>query len=473
MYRFRSIEGLIGRFNELGNQEIYFAHPEELNDPMEGYKDVFWKGDTIVWKNLIINYIKCVEHISRLNILLGESKTVDENDIPSFRKLLKYNYASRGLELVEKVIHEVFKNESIDALPNDLACRTSPIRRLELLTYLQLIHQQILASIAKVYFENGLTNNAVFSVVQPDMREMLAGHTSVVSVVNQLERENNAEAVEDFLLAINQYTQVNALRLRIEHSDLDKFPNKLFLNSDLPDKFLQKIVSELYPVWYSASFLSICNNSAIWGHYGNNHKGVCLKFKTDEKEGKLFLELETEYGFNGQPIIGMRPHEFKKVKYQRIHTEVDFFRSIGRMSKFELEELWYKDEEGNISPCGNHLGYEGEEWRDEYWNNFESTAIIKLCEWEYEKEYRLVIDSNFVDYSDKIKRKLKYNFNSLEAIIFGINTSVSDKMKIMNVIRNKCKENNRNTFDFYQAYYSKKRGQIETFKMNPLNFGAS
>lgn len=53
LYRFRAAEAILDLYNELSKQEIYFAAPEKLNDPMEGYKDVFWSGDLIVWRNLI------------------------------------------------------------------------------------------------------------------------------------------------------------------------------------------------------------------------------------------------------------------------------------------------------------------------------------------------------------------------------------------------------------------------------------
>jgi hypothetical protein len=50
-YRFRRINSLIGEFEELENQSIYFAEPESLNDPMEGFRDMYWRGDFIVWRN--------------------------------------------------------------------------------------------------------------------------------------------------------------------------------------------------------------------------------------------------------------------------------------------------------------------------------------------------------------------------------------------------------------------------------------
>jgi hypothetical protein len=70
-YRFRNINNLLG-FEELQKQTIYFAPPEDLNDPMEGFRNLFWSGDKIVWKNLFKHYLLCLEHVSLLLILNGE-----------------------------------------------------------------------------------------------------------------------------------------------------------------------------------------------------------------------------------------------------------------------------------------------------------------------------------------------------------------------------------------------------------------
>ena len=60
-YRFRSMEKLLGpSFQELGRQTIFFSGPEDLNDPMEGFQDLVWSGDHIVWSNLLKNYVHCL-----------------------------------------------------------------------------------------------------------------------------------------------------------------------------------------------------------------------------------------------------------------------------------------------------------------------------------------------------------------------------------------------------------------------------
>jgi len=48
LYRYRPMAAVLGKYKELENQEIHVSGPLDLNDPMEGYKDVFWQGDTVL-----------------------------------------------------------------------------------------------------------------------------------------------------------------------------------------------------------------------------------------------------------------------------------------------------------------------------------------------------------------------------------------------------------------------------------------
>jgi hypothetical protein len=69
LYRFRSINNALstGELNkkdsngnaipgrdELRKHQIYFSAFDKLNDPMEGNKDLYWRGDEIVWNNLLL-----------------------------------------------------------------------------------------------------------------------------------------------------------------------------------------------------------------------------------------------------------------------------------------------------------------------------------------------------------------------------------------------------------------------------------
>ncbi|MGH7270576.1 MAG: hypothetical protein ACREJ3_09110 [Polyangiaceae bacterium] len=68
MYRFRSISRLLGESRELERRQIYLAPPEQLNDPMEGYKDVVWRRDPVLWENLLRHYV--------LSLLLASAQCV-------------------------------------------------------------------------------------------------------------------------------------------------------------------------------------------------------------------------------------------------------------------------------------------------------------------------------------------------------------------------------------------------------------
>ena len=77
------------------------------------------------------------------------------------------------------------------------------------------------------------------------------------------------------------------------------------------------------------------------------------------------------------------------------------------------------------------------------------------------KKSRMILTNSLFDLSDKIRRTLTYDFNSLKGIIFGISTSNTDKLKIIEIIKIKCQENNRRNFEFFQAYYDHATGRIQ------------
>ncbi|MCY4529261.1 MAG: DUF2971 domain-containing protein [Chloroflexi bacterium] len=56
VYRFRSIDALIGPHKELSRQTIYLARPDELNDLAEDTVNVVWRGDDVLWANLVTYY---------------------------------------------------------------------------------------------------------------------------------------------------------------------------------------------------------------------------------------------------------------------------------------------------------------------------------------------------------------------------------------------------------------------------------
>ena len=75
IFRYRSMKSLLGKRAELENQTIYFAPAESLNDPIEGLRRVVWRGDRITWRNLLRNYVICLENRITQALLHSDANT--------------------------------------------------------------------------------------------------------------------------------------------------------------------------------------------------------------------------------------------------------------------------------------------------------------------------------------------------------------------------------------------------------------
>jgi hypothetical protein len=157
-YRFRSIDALLGERQELEKQEIYFAHPEELNDPMEGHKDIFWQGDIVLWKNLIKHYILCLDNSYSQLIIGGEQFVkLDVNSVGVFintANLPSSQIKKRIADVTKKVLEQTIIAETIVQIST--ISKKTPIRRNELNFYLQSLHGFIINCLHDSYTKNKL-----------------------------------------------------------------------------------------------------------------------------------------------------------------------------------------------------------------------------------------------------------------------------------------------------------------------------
>lgn len=471
LYRFRSTHSLLDGYNELENQEIYFASPEQLNDPMEGFKHIFWSGDIIVWNNLLRHYILCLEHCCLIFVLNGESTPLKTSDIPVF-KTKDDLPTGQHLNLYEDICDIIFKNEYASQLAHNLATKTTPVSRDELIFRLRVFHQIAVETIFNIYESRKFITKRLTKT--PPIPEKFT-KVNMTDLLNQLEKEHPGNDTADRIFAYQRlfYAEMDVISYYNAESPSDK-NNQVFIFSHFPEKYVQAIEKLVYPEWYTACFMAECNNSSIWGHYGDKHRGVCLIFNVEEKNNHKFIDLNCINGWSSTsgPTYGNVKHQFFEIDYIKHHTKIDFFKSLGRMPRQTLQRTWYKDGQGNMSICSDGVFNDEDNWRKSYWENYYLVSTKKLEDWKNEKEHRLLLSNMINDYSDPANRKLKYNFNSLKGIIFGINTDTNEKMKIIKIIENKCRKEKREDFLFYQAYfyYSQEGGSIDNFLMSFIKF---
>ncbi|MDE0553598.1 MAG: DUF2971 domain-containing protein [Candidatus Poribacteria bacterium] len=457
LYRIRSIRHLLGKYKELDKQHIYFATLSELNDPMEGYRDIVWQGDSIVWGNFFRNYISCL-NLTIFLAMLNENSTLltpEEIPIEGFQGDLETPIET---SILDGLCNTIFDRCRLQQLICKLSSSGRAVRRGELLIYLKSIHFFAIDEIQNFNFQHGFLPEAPKSHLPMSLPEQFA---QIPDLIERLHSEQPNISETAFTALFSAYNLIND-----NHSLLKKYDyyrdhggspdfaqaNMEFISLDFPVAYLDQLNRILFPDWYVACFLEDCSNSSVWGHYGDNHRGAALIFDVENKSGDPFMDLYKITGYsvgsgdNAASQIskmnwGYSPMKFYKIVYKSGIDAVDFFRSIGVLPTDRLVKRWYTDHSGNVSNCAHHIGSDIEgSWRETYWNNFLRDISVKSTDWAYEKEYRLILNASFIDLNDKSTRKLKYKFESLNGIVFGINMSDEDKLRIIDIIFKKCRK---------------------------------
>ena len=461
LYRFRSTAKLLEDFQELEKQTIYFANSQELNDPMEGFRDIVWTGDHIVWANLFRHYLYCLHMTCAIVCVVGDSESIGSHHIPVMSDF-DQDPGPRLRGLFRDIYERVFEKAKLHEFIKKLVNAERIVRHDEILFYLQELHHLALREIQNAYVDYELTSsNKIWSKFSNNFEHV----HKILDLLPQVE----VEGFVDFMMRISsgrwQDIHLGYKYLRREKPDSNLESNQTFLFCDFPKSYLLQLERVLYPNWYVACFARDYGNSSMWASHGDDHKGVCLIFESETQNGMNSITLNriTDHSSQRKRWEPCRM-EFHDVKYGEKAGEIDFFRSIGRFPKIKLIEIWYSDEDGNLSECASHLETNAESWREAYWERFYPALSVKTFDWKYEQETRLILNGLLGDL-DKQSRVLTYDFSSLKGIIFGIRTPDSEKLKVIEIISKKCHENDRNDFELFQAYYCHESGRIQKYSV--------
>lgn len=445
LYRYRSYKtnekGINYDKEGLINSEIYFAELSELNDPMEGYIDVYFQGDLVIWKNLLKNYFLSLYESFTLS-LISRPIPADPRDLfepivvihqwfsEHFQNLCNQDWFHT---LPSKFISDLTVSSLLKNLPN------KHISKDQLLICLKVIN--IIA--IKITLEH-MANTAIFKEkpVQIIPNEFL----SKINWRDLLSENENIS--NEAYIRLNQC--FNSLSLFNEEVDI----RTKFILIDFPNIFMKQLEKFMYPEFYVACFSRTPKNSSMWGNYANLHQGICLKFNF---QNKIPLYLPYSYGSNGvsKKFID---YTVNKVNYSNCLTSLNFFENLGNVAGGVLDRLWLID---NETKEATQVKLIDDTTREKYWQNIYDILSQKTTDWEYEQEERLLLNNMFGDFYESKDRCVKYDFNCLEGIIFGLRTSDADKKEIIDIIANKCRQENRENFTFYQSFYNKKTCNID------------
>jgi hypothetical protein len=458
IYRFRPLCRLL-EDGELARQEIYFASPAELNDPMEGFRDLFWSGDRIAWENLFRHYLRCL-HWAMLVYRFGDDEQpLGWSNIPVVGPWPHEPGSAQMESMLRDVNADFLGDPVVSRLIDFLDGRSMPVRRDELRGYMRSLHGFALAIISRRHELSGMcaespTTGEMLSRTRP----MLDNLDKMIGMLRGISENRREQLVGELFGLFDQVAADISLTMVLGLQGPSWSTNKDFIVRSFGDEFVDQLDRLLYPEWRVACFLTDAQDSSLWGTYGDSHRGACLVFQPNQDGRQASMPLTRVNGYgSGGPFRGRVNHALHRVHYSNRFPPVDFFRSIGNLSGPVLRSRWHADPEGGVSVCA----FESEdEWRKAYWKGFYPGATTKLADWEREREFRLLLAGFLVDFSDVEQRKATYDFSSLVGIVFGMKTPVAARLEIIKIVTEKCRQAGRSDFKFYEARYSEVSGKI-------------
>src|SRR5690242_9771731 len=117
---------------------------------MEGFIDLFWLGDQIIWKNLLRHYLLFLDRTCIQFMLIGNTTKIHLASIPVLQT--ENDLPTQDYKDIYKKICEVFFGiPCVLDYVQCLASLTRPLRRDELCYHLQFLHYHALNAIFTVY----------------------------------------------------------------------------------------------------------------------------------------------------------------------------------------------------------------------------------------------------------------------------------------------------------------------------------
>ena len=462
LYHYRSIESAI---KELENGTFHFADRNELNDPIEGYVRVFWQGDKAAWEGMLRNYICSLSGAIDMYLLQGNEDMLYHRTL--IIDLKQFDNVPLG-GILKKLGDKFLEDEDVQKMVTFYGNYGLKVQNEELRFIFRFIHNKALVLCIQKCREyktipaeeaNGLLNT--FTAEETNFPWELMN----VDIEDQNLRIEMAKLVEDIIedmydwhfvcLGLEDETFLYGLRkdengkiIKEDKSSESRQRRKwMTIAVDFPKVYVNQLMDLVYPESYIVCFSGKNNDSAMWGNYADNHRGVCLIYETDA-ENHMTVKGEMSYTL-----------ETKPVSYGGNIIERNFFESFGRLTPKQIE-MWLTgtEELSSAYKAFNNV----EEWRKEYWAAYEAKTYRKLKAWEYENEYRLALSNTFYNFDKPESRNLKYEPKALKGLIFGINTTEYDKERIMKKLLEHTDE--YGDFVFYQAEYDDEKQVVNIRK---------
>ncbi len=386
--------------NNLNNDTLFFNSPTGYNDPYEGV--------------IAVSIVDIIEAFFMARVEKAENTNISTNEIETIFAIPKLlhsidNGRNSEIENVRTILFSMLSKAITHT-----ECNPDVLMLFRLFnddTYLRVFPQISNASLPAKQYESIIRDASyIFDDVSELSKEffielLLSNYTEKHKIVNSL-RQKTSVIIPIYLVdAINntpfkcdtyeetlkEYNQIALETFEIAR----KMPGKIFKTTCLSEN--------------SKSIL-------MWSHYANQHEGFCI-----------------EYDFNRAIETNFPIDRLAKVFYSDSMPKLNI-QSLIQVIRKKFDHEYVKDP--NITQLTSETCLEA--------------IITKNTVWQYEEEWRIILD-NFSDIQiDKIPYATK--------IIMGINISEKDKAELLRIANTK-----KPSIPVYQAYLLPDKYEIDYY----------
>lgn len=461
LYHYRKIDSAVLELQGT----FHFSAPEDLNDPVEGFVTVFFEGDRVAWRGLLRNYA-----VGLMEALTAFFAGFDDRDLRWMGVWTPLPDASttpkaRSLIRAAEAIGDDFMNcEACEALASALGEGKLRVSSKQLRQLLGLVHSEALNRVLEAlagrsekeagYFRPFIRPSRITAAhIETTVKAILTSEGSENKIPNLIEftADYGEDMMEEAYFALGATDRIALMGhpgpgkrpCKREECDESCAPDvmekcKVELEAhkeaawrrrwidvmlDYPRMFIESLPTLMYPRTGMVCFSKRWNNSAMWGNYADNHRGVCLGFEPVSEGEKLYLSIGDGNGRHGR-------YEVMPVDYGCSPIARNFFTTLGHCNGSRIQR-WLSDGE-KTSASYSAILQGGEPWRLRYWEDFRHKLLAKTPDWSGEQELRMVIDDSFYPLGD---RNLRYDKAALKEVIFGMRTSEYDKYRVIRALQ--------------------------------------
>ncbi|SDD87759.1 hypothetical protein [Natrinema hispanicum] len=454
IYRFRPMKYLIGDYRELEKQELALSSPRYFNDPLEGYQDVFWEGDEVLWENLLRHYLLNLHRAAIMCRLSDDEETLDEYAMEP--KLTRGDLPTDEYrEQFDSICQSFFEKRGFESVPSSLASLPEPLKRNNLKHILSVIHRSALESVLERMRASEMIPEQWPEVTNPGDSETVEDLLSALSAAMAEEDEELLELLVSLVAPLKSHMYLQqAVQRGLDQLELQHKKYHLLYDS-FPDRYIKEITRSLiHTNWHTLCFAKECASPPMWATYADEHRGAALMFRADRQTDESWGKINVNEGADledSEPNSGEITAPLHAVDYESPPPEVDFFRFLGRLPLPKLESAWHSTPDGRTSQMIGEIVDDLDAWRDNLWDHFGSMSTRKLNKWEHEQEIRMVLPDLLG--SEGSHRKVKYDMSQLEGIVFGLRTSLEDRFEVMKIISENNQDGDPSPVEYYEMVY--------------------